>query len=159
MLSALTAIQSISDTKEQIAKKGFAIIDNVFTTEEMNSLLSFISGADSARPAFRKTNDLFAIRRFFKELPETTNLVFNETLHSVITNLFGNDYVVVKSIYFDKPAQSNWFVAYHQDLTISVDKKIPAEGFSAWTVKQDQFSVQPPVEILENNFTIRVHPG
>jgi ectoine hydroxylase-related dioxygenase (phytanoyl-CoA dioxygenase family) len=64
---------------------------------------------------------------------------------------------VVKSIYFDKPEQSNWFVAYHQDLTISVDRKLSLEGFGPWTVKQDQFAVQPPFEVLEKGFTIRIH--
>ena len=76
---------------------------------------------------------------------------------SIISQLFGNDYFAVKSIYFDKPEQSNWFVAYHQDLTISVDKKQDIEGFGPWTVKQNQFAVQPPLEILESNFTIRIH--
>ena len=42
-------------------------------------------------------------------------------------------------------------------MTISVDKKVEILGFSSWTVKQDQFAVQPPVEILKDNFTIRIH--
>ena len=70
---------------------------------------------------------------------------------------FGKDYFITKSIYFDKPEKSNWFVAYHQDLTISVDKKVEIENFENWTVKQNQFAVQPPKEILEQNFTIRIH--
>jgi hypothetical protein len=44
-----------------------------------------------------------------------------------------------------------------QDLTITVDGKGEFPGFSAWTVKQDQFGVQPPVEVLENIFTVRIH--
>jgi ectoine hydroxylase-related dioxygenase (phytanoyl-CoA dioxygenase family) len=31
------------------------------------------------------------------------------------------------------------------------------EGYSSWTVKQHQFAVQPPLELLEDNFTIRIH--
>lgn len=64
---------------------------------------------------------------------------------------------MVKSIYFDKPALSNWFVAYHQDLTISVDKKSDVNGYNLWTVKDGQFAVQPPLHILQDNFTIRIH--
>jgi len=48
-------------------------------------------------------------------------------------------------------------VAYHQDLTISVDRKEETAGFSLWTKKQNQFAVQPPLEILENIYTIRIH--
>jgi len=59
--------------------------------------------------------------------------------------------------HFDKPGGSNWFVAFHQDLTIAVDKRTTFPGFSCWTVKQDQFAVQPPVDVLENIFTVRIH--
>ena len=31
------------------------------------------------------------------------------------------------------------------------------EGYGPWTVKQNQYAVQPPLDILENNFTIRIH--
>ncbi|MEO6454716.1 MAG: phytanoyl-CoA dioxygenase family protein [Ginsengibacter sp.] len=145
------------DIKEKLICEGFAIVDNVFTTEEIYSILQTIAQVDTTKPTFRKTNDLFAIRQFIKEVPETFNLIFNSRLNSIISPVFGDDYFVTKSIYFDKPEQSNWFVAYHQDLTISVDKKLDVEGFGSWTVKQNQFAVQPPLDILESNFTIRIH--
>lgn len=69
----------------------------------------------------------------------------------------GSNFFIAKSIYFDKPPESNWFVAYHQDLTISVDKKVVLENYKHWTIKQNQFAVQPPVAVLENIFTIRIH--
>ncbi|MCS3797697.1 phytanoyl-CoA dioxygenase family protein [Niastella sp. OAS944] len=138
-------------------KTGFTIIDNVFTSEEVAAIIDTINRIDTSGPAFRKTSDLFAIRRFLKEVPAISSLVFNSRLRSVIDQLFGPDYFLVKSIYFDKPEQSNWFVAYHQDLTISVNEKKQVAGFEQWTVKNDQFAVQPPVALLENIFTIRIH--
>lgn len=48
-------------------------------------------------------------------------------------------------------------MAWHQDLTISVNQKYEVDGFGPWTVKHQQFAVQPPVEILENIVTIRIH--
>jgi len=145
------------DIKAELLSEGFAVIDNVFTTEEIDAILEKISQVDTINPTFRKTSDLFAIRQFLKEVPATKNLIFNDRLNSIISQLFGDDYFPVKSIYFDKPEQSNWFVAYHQDLTISVDKKLEVEGFGPWTIKQNQFAVQPPLDILESNFTIRIH--
>ncbi len=143
--------------KEQLAANGFSIMENVFTPEEMNLMLQAIETVDSNKPSFRKTTDLFAIRQLLKEVPLLSTLVFNTNLNTVIASVFGEDYFLVKSIYFDKPAQSNWFVAYHQDLTISVDRKLEIAGFGPWTVKQDQFAVQPPLDILQSNFTIRIH--
>ncbi|HKZ67018.1 MAG TPA: hypothetical protein VJ111_11700 [Chitinophagaceae bacterium] len=97
------------------------------------------------------------IRQFLKEVPQATELIFNERLNTLIAEIFGDEFFVVKSIYFDKPESSNWFVAYHQDLTISVDKKLHVDGFSSWTTKQNQYAVQPPLDILQDNFTLRIH--
>lgn len=144
----------------QIDNEGFSIINNVFTENEIENIISLIENktADNQEnTTFRKSDDLFAIRQFHKEVPETLDFIFNENLQNIIKSTFGEGFFITKSIYFDKPEKSNWFVAYHQDLTISVDKKIEIENFGNWTVKQNQFAVQPPTEILENNFTIRIH--
>lgn len=144
----------------QINNEGFSIINNVYNQTEIKKLISLIEDVtenDSENATFRKSQDLFAIRQFHKEIPETLPFVFNEKLQEIITSTFGEGFFITKSIYFDKPEKSNWFVAYHQDLTISVDQKIEIENFENWTVKQNQFAVQPPTEILENNFTIRIH--
>lgn len=133
------------------------MIPNVYTPDEMNTIIDLIDHADTSKETFRKSADLFAVRQFLKELPEVHHLIFNARLRDIISTVFGSDYFVVKSIYFDKPERSNWYVAYHQDLTISVDKKLEVAGFGPWTVKQNQFAVQPPLDILESNFTIRIH--
>ncbi|KAF2510057.1 phytanoyl-CoA dioxygenase [Flavobacterium zhairuonense] len=144
----------------QIENEGFSIINNVYTENEIEKLVSSIENKTANNPkntTFRKSQDLFAIRQFHKEIPETLPFIFNQNLQNIIETNFGKGYFITKSIYFDKPEKSNWFVAYHQDLTISVDKKIEVENFENWTVKQNQFAVQPPKEILEDNFTIRIH--
>lgn len=145
---------------KQIDIEGFSIINDVFTENEIENLILLIDNKtknDSDNSTFRKSEDLFAIRQFHKEVPETLPFIFNEKLQDIIESNFGKGFFITKSIYFDKPEKSNWFVAYHQDLTISVDQKIEIENFENWTVKQNQFAVQPPTEILENNFTIRIH--
>ncbi len=143
--------------KQDFNTKGFLYIDDVYTSDEIAQLANIINQADSNNTTFRKNKDLFAIRQFLKEVPDAAAIIFNVNLKQLISNWFSENYFVTKSIYFDKPEESNWFVAYHQDLTISVDKRIEAAGFGPWTVKQNQFAVQPPIQILENNFTVRIH--
>lgn len=144
----------------EINSEGFTILNNVYTENELEKLISLIEKKtenNTENATFRKSQDLFAIRQFHKEIPETLDFIFNQNLKDIIENTFGKGYFITKSIYFDKPEKSNWFVAYHQDLIISVNKKIEIENFKNWTVKQNQFAVQPPTAILEKNFTIRIH--
>ena len=146
----------MKQTHEFIAD-GFTTIDDIYTTDEVENILLQISQASTDKETFRKSNELFAIRQFFKEVPATVDTVFNDKLKSILTQLLGDKYFVVKSIYFDKPQTSNWYVSYHQDLTISVDKKLEVNGFEFWTTKHNQFAVQPPLDILKSVVTVRIH--
>lgn len=151
------SLKNLETYKSHILEYGFSIINNVFSADEVEKIISVLNGIDTSRENFRKSEDLFAIRQFLKEIPEIKDFIFNDNIQRIITEIFGEKYFVVKSIYFDKPETSNWYVAYHQDLTISVDKKLELPNFGPWTTKQNQFAVQPPLNILENIYTIRIH--
>ena len=143
--------------KTEVENNGFSIINDMYTAAEVVQIISVIEQADASGETFRKSAEVFAIRQFLKEVPNALPLLLNQKLRQVISSVFGEDYFIVKSIYFDKPGASNWFVAYHQDLTISVDRRAGVENFGPWTVKQKQFAVQPSLPVLQNIFTIRIH--
>lgn len=142
---------------QQLTQNGFTTILDIYKISEVNSLIQTVENATQNSPNFRQSNDLFAIRNLLSEIPELQNILWNDNLKTLIKDLFGEKYFNVKAIYFDKPPQSNWIVAWHQDLTISVSAKIEKEGFVNWSIKQGQPTVQPPTEILENIYTIRIH--
>lgn len=150
-------MENINRHKTEILENGFTTVNEIYSSDEVEQIIYKINQTDTSKETFRKSTDLFAIRQFLNEIPATRELIFNDNLKSLISQLFGHDFFVVKSIYFDKPETSNWYVPYHQDLTISVDKKLEIENFGPWTIKHNQFAVQPPIDILENNFTIRIH--
>ena len=147
----------LTTLRNNIEKIGFIVINDVFSNKEIDDIVKAIEDVESSNTTFRKSKDLFAIRQFFKEVPAVIPFVFHQKLNHLINELFGAGYFHVKSIFFDKPGSSNWFVSYHQDLTISVKERFNLEGFKQWSVKQDQYAVQPPLDILENCFTIRIH--
>ncbi len=100
---------------------------------------------------------MFAIRQLIKNVPELSTLLFHKKLTELLADLSKSEYFLTKAIYFDKPSESNWFVGYHQDLSISVDKKVALENYSNWTFKKGQFGVQPPLAILQDTITVRIH--
>lgn len=66
-------------------------------------------------------------------------------------------YRPVRSIFFDKTIKENWPVAWHQDLTISVQRRRDIEGYGPWSLKDDAVHVQPPTALLERMVTLRIH--
>lgn len=157
LIMAITEVGPVPAWRSALDAIGFAVVPDIYTPEEIAAIIEKIGQADQTANTFRRSAELFAIRQFLKEIPEMHALIFNARLIQRIGQLFGSSYFVVKSIYFDKPAASNWYVSYHQDLTITVDRRIAVPGFGPWTARQDQFAVQPPVPLLENIFTVRIH--
>lgn len=100
----------------------------------------------------------FAVRQLVEKCPEILNLIFqNKVFKELYSDLCGMEYFLTKAIFFNKPKMSNWFVSYHQDLSISVKNKSNEEGFQNWTVKDNQLGVIPPKQILNNTVTMRIH--
>ncbi len=143
--------------KIELQENGYSIVAKLYSDYEINQILSCIEKAEQNENSFMKTKDLFAIRQLFKKVPGLSELLFNKRLIELLSDLSESDYFITKAIYFDKPSQSNWFVAYHQDLSISVDKKSDLKNYTNWTFKKGQYGVQPPIEILEDTITIRIH--
>lgn len=143
--------------KEKLEADGYAVIENVLTATHIQEITRMMKQVDDHNANFRRSADLFAVRKFLQEVPPVLEVLKESGLFLNLSAEFGENYFIVKSIYFDKPAASNWFVAYHQDLTISVAEKIETAGFGPWTVKPGQFAVQPPAALLEDNFTLRIH--
>ena len=143
--------------KIELEENGYSVLSDLYSDSEISQILACIENAEQGGNSFMKTKDLFAIRQLIKNVPELSDLLFNPKLTELISDLSESEYFLTKAIYFDKPSESNWFVAYHQDLSISVDKKADLDNYSNWTFKKGQYGVQPPIEILEDTITIRVH--
>lgn len=140
-----------------LEKEGFAIVPPIYTEAEISAISDLIAAAGQQHPAFLRSRDLFAIRQLLGELPGLQPLLFTSALKALVQALAGPGYFLTKAIYFDKPATSNWFVPYHQDLSISVAARQDTVGYSRWTHKRGQIGVHPPLKILQHTLTLRIH--
>ncbi len=145
------------NNKIELEENGYSVLEYLYSDLEIDQILACIQSSEKKGNSFLKTKDLFAIRQLTNVIPELQDYLFNEKLNKLLSNAFDSPYFLTKAIYFDKPSESNWFVAYHQDLSISVDQKVDLEGYANWTFKKGQFGVQPPIRILKDSITIRIH--
>ncbi|MBC3847840.1 phytanoyl-CoA dioxygenase family protein [Winogradskyella echinorum] len=136
---------------------GYTKLDNLYSKGEINDITNYIEAFNIANNYIQTANQLFAIRQLLKVIPGLKKALSNKNLIQLLNLHFESNYFLTKAIYFDKPPNSNWFVPYHQDLSISVTTKADIDGYSNWTTKKDVYGVQPPINILENTITIRIH--
>lgn len=75
----------------------------------------------------------------------------------IAASVLGDEARPVRAVLFDKTAERNWALGWHQDRTIVVEERIGADGYGPWTVKAGLIQVEPPFEILERMVTLRIH--
>ena len=137
--------------------KGYAIIPNVVSAETVAALNIAIDGACETESALRREGTLYGMRDALKALPDVSRLARSENLIDLIRPILGLRAFAVRGLIFDKTPEANWGVPWHQDLTIAVKQRVETPGFGPWTLKLGIHHVRPPIEVLENMVTLRIH--
>lgn len=134
----------------ELNAKGFVIVPHVLDTRQVSDCREDITSLlDESRPA--------GVRGLVGKSQAVSALAQSQQIRSLAGVGLGGDVRLVRSIFFNKDADANWQVAWHQDLAIAVREKSEVEGYSNWSIKDGAQHVQPPVAILERMLTIRLH--
>ena len=148
---------------DNIEHSGFAVLSHFLDSETISRTLETLARANFDTIESRRTGKAFGIRNLLNVVPFTRELANSSACKSLIEPILGPNTRVVRGIYFDKHKDANWKVAWHQDLTIAVRERpaCPAEtaidGYGPWSLKAGIHHVQPPVSVLENMLTLRIH--
>ncbi|HMS38854.1 MAG TPA: phytanoyl-CoA dioxygenase family protein [Pyrinomonadaceae bacterium] len=141
----------------EFGEQGFVVIENLLEEKIVSDLQGKLANLEPSNSVSRKNETIYGVRNLLNISPEIREFSQSKIVQKVAEKFIGENAKIVRAIYFDKTAEANWKVPWHQDLTISVDKKNDAYGFSAWTQKAGINHVQPPIEILEKMLTLRFH--
>lgn len=129
----------------QLKEQGFAVVPRVLQPSEPQWLIDALGPVSGAG------------KRGVLNIPMVEQLASSARLLALIRPHLPSEPRPVRSIYFDKSPNSNWLVAWHQDLTLAVRARIHIAGFGPWSTKDGVPHVQPPIELLEQMLTIRLH--
>jgi len=131
-------------------KQGFAIKTNFLSPDKCKYLISEIT------ESINSVNN-YGVRNIDRKVRAISSMASSKyLLNSASSYLDGNAFLV-RAIYFNKTLNTNWSITWHQDKTIAVNKQINLTGYKAWTVKEEINCVQPPLAVLENMVTFRIH--
>lgn len=123
---------------------GFAIVPNVLDAEACHALATVLGDASGAG-----SRGMLRVR-------EVAALA-QSLLADLVRPHLPLRPIPVRGIYFDKRPETNWLVAWHQDLTLAVKEQTEMTGFGPWSVKEGVPHVQPPMLLLEQMLSVRLH--
>jgi len=150
---------------DNIAHDGFAVFPEFLDSETVSRALEALATTKIENGDSHRAGKAFGIRNLLNVVPFTRDLANSSACKSLVEPILGRNARVARGIYFDKHKDANWKVAWHQDLTIAVRERLgrscPADtavdGYGPWSVKAGIHHVQPPVSVLENMLTLRIH--
>jgi ectoine hydroxylase-related dioxygenase (phytanoyl-CoA dioxygenase family) len=139
-------LQTLTDFE----RDGFAVFRGVVPAQQVEQLTDAVEEArtEQAAPGLRNLLNRCSTLKAFAN----SSVAFR-----IAQEILGVPPLPVRAILFDKTPASNWYVTWHQDLSIPVKNKVDSEGYGPWSMKDGILHVQPPAAILEQMVSLRIH--
>jgi ectoine hydroxylase-related dioxygenase (phytanoyl-CoA dioxygenase family) len=137
-------------TRTELDKNGFIILDRYLNSDIIDRLIQDIQ-------SLNLTPERAGIRNILELLPSVDRLSQSQSIRSLVEPILGNSARVVRGIFFDKQPTANWKVPWHQDVTIAVKNRLDLPDYHPWSIKGGIHHVRPPVAILAQMLTVRIH--
>lgn len=130
---------------DQLRAEGWALVATSAATDLLQELKSTIFAVGSA--GTRCLLDLPLVRGVAVALK--AELISKEILPATS--------VAVQAIAFDKTPDTNWKVAWHQDLMFPFARAVTAPGYDLPSKKAGVDFARPPVRVLDELLAVRLH--
>jgi ectoine hydroxylase-related dioxygenase (phytanoyl-CoA dioxygenase family) len=135
---------------EKFYENGYLIIPGVVNSSEIEFLKSEIS--------YHLSQSSSSVTRHLSaKVKAIQNLANSTQINAILSKCFQSEFQLVRTLYFNKTQKANWGVPWHQDKTITLPEKNDLPNFKAWSIKEGILHVQPPLEVMQNIITVRIH--
>jgi len=131
----------------QLERDGAQLVGHALSPKEVQALLERLGSLDKGHAGLR-----LARLDEFRDWLGAEGIVGQIAAHWL-----GPKVRPVRAILFDKNADLNWALGWHQDRTIAVKERVDVPGFCKWNRKDGIHHVEPPFELIERMLTLRVH--
>ncbi len=145
-----------SDHLGDLAALGFFVAEPFLPACKINSLVDAVEALETDQQASRFRKGITFARRNLLECGFVTDLISEPKVRELLAAI-APSLIAVRAILFDKVDSANWTVPWHQDRSIAVSERLEVPGFGPWSIKAGVVHVQPPVEILRQMLTLRLH--
>ena len=131
------------------ADSGYGIFSNVWRSDEVAALATTLAQADLDRSR--------AGARHLLTQPAVTALARDPRMLEVARQFLHTEPFPFRATLFDKSAQSNWLVVWHQDTALPLRERREVAGWGPWSVKGGVTYAHAPAAALSRVIALRMH--
>ncbi|MCA8997583.1 MAG: phytanoyl-CoA dioxygenase family protein [Planctomycetaceae bacterium] len=149
----------MSATTGQILTDGWELLPSPYSPDQLQRLRdAAVKLADQQDDAVRQRDGaVYAARNVLSLCPEIVELWRTDSLVDWLSRLLGPKTGLVRALFFDKPPEQTWALPWHKDLLIAVRPFERVEGYSRPRLRAGVWHTEPPVEVLQQMITLRIH--
>jgi ectoine hydroxylase-related dioxygenase (phytanoyl-CoA dioxygenase family) len=129
--------------------RGFAIVPGVFNHREID-----ITSRELEGETLRRSR---AGARHLLSVPAVAALAEDPRLIAMAAQVLGCDPIPFSATLFDKSADANWLVVWHQDTALPLVERLDAAGWGPWSEKAGVIYAHAPAGALSRVVALRVH--
>lgn len=153
-----------SDWLATLDRDGGVMLRGVLPKDQLLALASSLDEAfrreqETTESVRQRSGQVYAVRNVLAICPEVVRQWRHPQLVEVVHRVLGEDAGLVRGLYFDKPPDQTWALPWHKDLTIAVCERQgdPPPGYSPFRRRAGVPHCEPPVSVLEEMLTLRIH--
>ena len=135
-------------TQTTVIDSGYAIYDGVFDRSTMLQTLVALAAADLQRTRAGARHVLGA--------PAVRQLSEDPRLLEIASQFVGGGAVPFRATLFDKSADANWLVAWHQDTALPLRARVDDPEWGPWSAKAGVLYAHAPAWALKRIVALRV---
>ena len=139
----------MSSFLESIETGGFAIIEHLVASPEIDDLASALTMTTLARSRA-------GIRHAMKD-PAVSTIAHDVRLRDLAAAVLGASAVPYRATLFDKNPEANWLVVWHQDTALPQQRRHEKPGWGPWSVKEGVLYAHAPAQALSQILALRLH--
>lgn len=128
---------------------GYGIFCNVWRSDEVVALATTLAQADLDRSR--------AGARHLLTQPAVAALARDPRLLAIAQQFLHTEPFPFRATLFDKSAQSNWLVVWHQDTALPLRERRDIAGWGPWSIKGGVTYAHAPAAALSRVIALRMH--
>jgi ectoine hydroxylase-related dioxygenase (phytanoyl-CoA dioxygenase family) len=132
-----------------VEKDGFAVIPGVILQQEVLVMLRELGDA-------RLRRSRAGIRHLMSH-PAVAALATDPRLLDIASEILGTESLPFRATLFDKSADANWLVVWHQDTALPLRARRETPGWGPWSTKEGINYAHAPTRALDRVVALRVH--
>jgi ectoine hydroxylase-related dioxygenase (phytanoyl-CoA dioxygenase family) len=136
--------ESLQPGISKFEDEGYAVVNSGLNSGALSELSDLL---DTSHAGERNLLDVPLIRQ----------LVRSNAVRELVERVLGVSCFAVRGILFNKAANANWKVAWHQDCMIAVTERKEIRGWGPWSIKAGVHHVRPSADLMSRMLAFRVH--